>query len=145
MALIGLAEAARLSGKNRATIHRALKSGKLAYSLAEGGERKIDISELERVFGTRATIGNGAQPLQSDELQRREIETLRDFLAESRAAVADLRRRLDESEAWRPPLFPNQGACCSWRVVSWVLRFSERRRRRRTGRDVCMTLMRSAR
>jgi len=145
MALIGLAEAARLSGKNRATIHRAMKSGKLAYSLAEGGERKIDISELERVFGTRATIGNGAQPLQSDELQRREIETLRDFLAESRAAVADLRRRLDESEAWRPPLFPNQGACCSWRVVSRVLRFSERRRRRRTGRDVCMTLMRSAR
>jgi hypothetical protein len=61
MALIGLAEAARLSGRNRATIHRALKSGKLAFSLAEGGERKIDISELERVFGTKATIGNVAK------------------------------------------------------------------------------------
>jgi len=60
MALIGLAEAAWLSGRNRATIHRAMKSGKLAFTLAEGeGERKIDISELERVFGTRATIGNG--------------------------------------------------------------------------------------
>jgi len=132
MALIGLAEAARLSGRNRATIHRAMKSGKLAYTLAEGGERKIDISELERVFGTRATIGNGARPLQSDELQRREIETLREFLAESRAAIADLRRRLDESETERrrltlllsppTPPTPDPPRPLGRRVLAWLVK-----------------------
>jgi len=133
MALIGLAEAARLSGRNRATIHRAMKSGKLAYTLAEGGERKIDISELERVFGTRATIGNGVQPLQSDASQRREIETLREFLADSPAAVADLRRRLDESEAERrrltlllspptppAPAMPDQPRPLGQRILRWL-------------------------
>ena len=133
MALIGLAEAAWLSGRNRATIHRAMKSGKLAFTLAEGeGERKIDISELERVFGTRATIGNGAQTLQSDDWQRREIETLREFLAESRAAVADLRRRLDESEVERrrlvlllsppPPPASDQPRPLGRRILDWLIK-----------------------
>jgi len=122
MALIGLAEAARLSGRNRATIHRAMKSGKLAYTLAEGGERKIDISELERVFGTRATIGNGVQPLQSDASQRREIETLREFLAESRAAVADLRRlTLLLSPPTPPaPAMPDQPRPLGQRILRWL-------------------------
>jgi hypothetical protein len=132
MALIGLAEAARLSGRNRATIHRAMKSGKLAYTLADGGERKIDISELERVFGTKATIGNGAQPLQSDDSQRREVETLREFLTESRAAVADLRRRLDTSEDERrrltlllsPPTSPapDQPRPLGRRILAWIVK-----------------------
>ena len=84
MALIGLAEASRLSGRNRATIHRAMKSGKLAYTLAEGGERKIDISELERVFGTRATIGNGVQGVAARFAQNC---TLSDLRQERRANI----------------------------------------------------------
>jgi len=109
-----------------------MKSGKLAFTLAEGGERKIDISELERVFGTRATIGNGAQTLQSDDWQRREIETLREFLTESRAAVADLRRRLDDSEAERrrrtlllsppTPSAPDQPRPLGRRILAWLVK-----------------------
>ena len=98
MALVGLHEASRIVGRNRSTLHRAMKTGRLSYSLDTTGERRIDVAELERVFGARVAVGNGAAPLQSNESQRREIETLREFLAESRAAVADLRRRLDTSE-----------------------------------------------
>ena len=50
MALIGLTEAAKLTGKNKATIHRAMKDSRLSFTVAENGERQIDPAELERVF-----------------------------------------------------------------------------------------------
>jgi hypothetical protein len=50
MALIGLNEAARLSGRNRSTLHRAMKDGRLSYTLDDAGERRIDVAELERVL-----------------------------------------------------------------------------------------------
>jgi hypothetical protein len=53
MPAIGLAEAARLTGKNQSTIHRAMKAGWLSYTKGEAGERKVDVAELERVFGLR--------------------------------------------------------------------------------------------
>jgi hypothetical protein len=42
---IGLRAAARLCGKNQSTIHCALKTGRLSYTLGEGGERRIDVAE----------------------------------------------------------------------------------------------------
>lgn len=52
MALISVTEAARLTGKNRATIHRYIKQGKLSQSTDATGSKKVDTSELLRVFGT---------------------------------------------------------------------------------------------
>jgi hypothetical protein len=46
MALVSISEAARLTGKSRATIHRRAKAGKLSI---QGS--KVDTSELIRVFG----------------------------------------------------------------------------------------------
>ena len=50
---IGLRAAARMTGRNQSTIHRAMKTGRLSYTVSETGERRIDSSELERVFGLK--------------------------------------------------------------------------------------------
>ena len=80
MALVGLKRASELTGKNQSTIHRAMKAGRLSYSLSDSGERLLDTSELNRLF-----------PVKSDD------DALRnDAQAEPRndAQAADLRARL---------------------------------------------------
>jgi hypothetical protein len=42
MAAIGLADAARLVGRNPSTIHRAMKAGRLSYVKDAAGERRIE-------------------------------------------------------------------------------------------------------
>lgn len=51
MAAVSVSEAARLTGKNRKTIQRAVADGKLSKSQDAAGRVSIDVSELERVFG----------------------------------------------------------------------------------------------
>lgn len=51
MAVISIADAARLCGKDRRTIERHLKSGVLSYTVEPSGKRVIDTSELMRVYG----------------------------------------------------------------------------------------------
>lgn len=52
MALVSVTEAARLTGKNRATIHRYIKQGKLSQVSDATNTKKVDTSELIRVFGS---------------------------------------------------------------------------------------------
>jgi len=40
MALVGLHEASRIVGRNRSALHRAMKTGRLSYTLDEAGERR---------------------------------------------------------------------------------------------------------
>lgn len=98
LALVGLHEAARLVGRNRSTLHRAMKDGRLSYSLDETGERRVDVAELERVFGARVARSNGAETMRSNDSQRREIEVLHRLVAEQEGTIRDLRQRLDASE-----------------------------------------------
>ena len=51
MAQFTIAGAARAAGVGRATLQRALKSGRLSATTNEQGERVIDLTELLRVFG----------------------------------------------------------------------------------------------
>ena len=98
MALVGLHEASRIVGRNRSTLHRAMKDGRLSYSLDAAGDRRIDVAELERVFGARVAVGNGAETVQSNDSQRREIEVLHRLVAEQDGTIRDLRQRLDASD-----------------------------------------------
>ena len=80
MALVGLKRASELTGKNQSTIHRAMKAGRLSYSLGDSGERLLDTSELTRLF-----------PLKSDD------DGLRNHAAAEQrndTQAADLRERL---------------------------------------------------
>ena len=118
-----LSEAAAATGKNKATIQRAIKSGKISATKGESGSYEIDPSELHRVFPSitqrvayqkNATIRNGAQragiPTDFNALQRiadleKELavmEERKNGLEEQKRhltdTVEDLRKRLDSSE-----------------------------------------------
>lgn len=67
MALVSVTEAARLTGKNRATIHRYIKQGKLSQISDATNTKKVDTSELIRVFGS--LTATSATPTQSDVIQ----------------------------------------------------------------------------
>jgi hypothetical protein len=111
MAAIGLAEAARLVGRNRSTIHRAMKTGRLSYVRDAAGERRIEVVELERVFGIIPIVvsdrlrGNGAIPgndafaSQGNDTpgpeSERVIAAQRETIAQQDATIRDLRSRLD--------------------------------------------------
>ena len=103
MAAIGLAEAARLTGKNQSTIHRAMRTGRLSYTKDEAGERRIEVAELARVFGIKGTHSastpsdNGASPSNdagnhaSHDTQGGELAVLQRLLDDRDRTVADLR------------------------------------------------------
>ena len=118
-----LSEAAAATGKNKATIQRAIKSGKISAPKGEAGSYEIDPSELHRVFHPvaqrvaqrdSATIRNSAQqaglPPDFNTLQRiadleKELavmEERKNGLEEQKRhltdTVEDLRKRLDSSE-----------------------------------------------
>jgi hypothetical protein len=51
MATVSISEAARLTGKSTKTLYRLASQGRLSLSLDEKGSKKVDTSELVRVFG----------------------------------------------------------------------------------------------
>jgi len=50
MALITISETARLTGKNRTTIYKYINNGKLSVVASVDGVKKLDTSEILRVF-----------------------------------------------------------------------------------------------
>jgi hypothetical protein len=107
---IGLRAAARLCGRNQSTVHRALKAGRLSYTRNGGGERRIDVAELERVFGLAATseagasAASGAEGVQSNSAHAGALAALERLLDDRDATIRDLRTRLDASETERRQL-----------------------------------------
>lgn len=103
-----LGEAAKAAGKNRTTILRAIKAGKLSASHDEAsGAWLIEPAELHRVYPP--SDAHASAPQGNAHLRTGEIHELRGRLAERDSLIAahertieDLRRRLDaESEERR--------------------------------------------
>jgi len=132
MALVGIGQAARLRGRNRSTLHRAMKDGRLSYSLDETGERRIDTTELDRVFGIKPAGGNGAHMPQSNTAQQGEIEVLHQWLADRDETIRDLRQRLDAADHRltallarpepAPPPEPDPPRPFGRRILAWLAR-----------------------
>jgi hypothetical protein len=102
-----LSQAAKLSGKGKSTLHRAIKSGRLSASRKDDGTFGIDPSELLRAFPRDAVRpvsdrpnGSFRSPVDPG-AERAEINALRDDLAAAlqAAAVADAERRAAEALA----------------------------------------------
>jgi len=70
MAKIGAQKAANMTGVSKATIQRAMKSGRLSYEVDENGQKMIDTSELERVFPIKADSASSSDAMIKAELQR---------------------------------------------------------------------------
>ena len=92
MTLVGLKRASELTGKNQSTIHRAMKAGRLSYSLSDSGERLLDTSELTRLFPLKSDddgLRNGAPGEQRNHTQA----------AELRERLVFMQQRIDALEA----------------------------------------------
>ena len=92
-------EAADATGKERSTIQRAIKSGRISATLGESGAYEIDPSELHRVFPPVAR--NQAQPIATQQETTSENRELKAKVELLREMVDDLRQRLDKSEEER--------------------------------------------
>ena len=104
MPQVGLSEAARLTRRNQSTIHRAMKTGRISFTVSPTGERQVDTAELDRVFGVNGHRGNGAsnaRPGESQPAHAVEIALLRQQLHDRDESIRDLRARFDASEAER--------------------------------------------
>jgi excisionase family DNA binding protein len=91
MASLTVSQAAKLTGRNRSTIIRAIEKGHLSAGKHEFGQYLIDPAELERVYGTlRAPDArNGSEhhdASASDDAHQRELELLREMLKAERTA-----------------------------------------------------------
>lgn len=51
MSQVSISEAATLVGRDRKTLYRAIKEGRLSATQGVTGSRQVDIAELARVFG----------------------------------------------------------------------------------------------
>lgn len=116
-----LSEAAKATGKNKTTIQRAIKNGKISASKGDRGAYEIDPAELHRVFPLTVAQPD-AQHRQSNDAQQVEfahnnshlnrvfelekelavaherangLEAQKDQMADT---ISDLRKRLDSSE-----------------------------------------------
>ena len=140
MALVGLSKAAKLTGRNQTTIHRAMKTGRLCYTADETGARRIDTAELDRVFGIKHINGASddtmAQTVQSHITPVHDVALLNRLLDEREATIRDLRARLNTSDEERrnaqaqlgalltspPNSTPEQPLPLGRRILAWLVK-----------------------
>lgn len=112
-----LSQAATATGKNKATIQRAIKSGKISAPKNSSGSYEIDPSELHRIFPATAqrvaqqNISNDPQHADKrDETLHLKLEILETERERERdqmqSTIDDLRKRLDRSEDRVAALLP---------------------------------------
>ena len=102
-----LGEAAKATGKSKATISKAIKSGRISALKDETGTFRIDPSELQRVYPISVyseqketpenTHVNADSIITIRELQAR-LEAANERLSDKEAVIADLR---DDRDRWR--------------------------------------------
>lgn len=112
-----LGEAAKATGKSKATISKAIKSGRVSARKDETGIFHIDPSELHRVYPPtvyneqKETLRGALEKVDTDstirELQAH-LEAARDRLSDKDAVIADLREDRDRWRQQATALLTNQ-------------------------------------
>ena len=99
-----LAQAAQVTGKNRSTLLRAIKSGKLSAHKQDDGSYLIDPSELFRVYDAQGTPMQMHQPAQDmhKQMQQPAQGELIDALREQIELLKDqVDREREQADHWR--------------------------------------------
>ena len=99
MPKLSLSQAAKLTGKSKSTINRAIKTGKLSATRHEDGTYSIDPSELARAFDVEPLEGakrRDADPDGTRLLER--IIALEAMLNREREISSDLK---EDRDRWR--------------------------------------------
>lgn len=101
---LSLTQAAKIAGKSKSTINRAIKSGKLSATRHDDGSYSIDGAELARVFPIGTPSGSewvsAAPPTEPTRTAMLEAENvaLRTALDREREALDEARA---DRDAWR--------------------------------------------
>lgn len=96
---LSLSQAAKLTGKSKSTINRAIKTGKISATRHEDGSYSLDPSELSRMFNIEPQEGSkrrDAEPEENRLLER--IEALEAMLSREREISDDLK---EDRDRWR--------------------------------------------
>ncbi len=103
-----LGEAAKETGKAKATISKAIKSGRLSAKKNDRGGYDIDPAELFRVYPANSNQTVEVNPKSEQQETpselielRAKVNSLQEQSKQAQETVEDLRRRLDESERER--------------------------------------------
>ena len=103
MVTLSLSQAAKETGRSKATISKALNNGVLSYVSKTDKGYEIEPSELFRVFpvkGQKTADVSGSEPLKNT----KEVELLERLNQQQAETIADLRKRLDEANNERERL-----------------------------------------
>jgi len=99
MPKLSLSQAAKLTGKSKSTINRAVKTGKLSATRHEDGTYSIDPAELARAFDMEPHRGAERRDAAPDETRLLErITALEAMLNREREISADLK---EDRDRWR--------------------------------------------
>ena len=98
MSQISIAEAAKLTGKDRKTLYRYIKEGRLSATTATSGVRQVDVAELSRVFGAFQPIATSGDSGETVAMPQVETPNLVAKLAALEAENAQLKERLADKE-----------------------------------------------
>lgn len=104
MALITISEASRLAGKNRTTIYKYINNRKLSVVVNADGVKKIDTSELFRVFPDckieikQHHSDNTTQQQATDEINslKQEIQHLKELMSAQRDLLLEKDKRNED-------------------------------------------------
>ena len=114
MTQVSVVEAANLVGRDRKTLYRSIKEGKLSATLSATGQRQVDVTELIRVFGELRDIRDSGEtvtlpqretPSETARLSALEAENqqLRERLADKDRHIEDMRNTVRLLEFKKEP------------------------------------------
>lgn len=96
---LSLSQAAKLAGKSKSTINRAIKTGKISATRHDDGTYSIDPAELSRTFDIDPHGGSKRSDAEPDGTRLLErIEALEAMLSREREISADLK---EDRDRWR--------------------------------------------
>ena len=93
MAKLNITQAAQAVEKHRSTLQRHIKDGVLSAERDAAGNPVVDVSELQRVYGT-VKVATGTTVTQNDSMQQFEAP-LSDAVRQSEAPPSDAVRQLE--------------------------------------------------
>lgn len=92
-------EAAKLVGRDRKTLYRAIKEGRLTATVDATGQKQVDTSELIRVFGELKPISDRADSRATIAMSQRETPDTAAQVALLEAELRHARELLESKDA----------------------------------------------
>ena len=117
---LSLSQAAKLLGKSKSTINRAIKTGKISATRHDNGSYSIDPAELSRAFDMEPPEGAKRRDLEPDETRLLErIEALEAMLSREREISVDLKEDRDRWRQQATALLTDQRSTATATVSRW--------------------------